>query len=46
MNRNALNNITAEKYPDGSITINAGGCADGRINCILITEGWNYVART
>jgi hypothetical protein len=46
MNRNALNNITAEKYPDGNITINAGGCVDGRINCIPITEGWNYVART
>jgi hypothetical protein len=46
LNRNALNNITAEKNPDGSITINAGGCEDGRINCIPITEGWNYVART
>lgn len=46
LNRNALNNITAEKNPDGSVTINAGGCEDGRINCIPTTEGWNYVART
>ena len=46
LNRNALNNITAERNPDGSITINAGGCEDGRINCIPITPGWNYVART
>jgi hypothetical protein len=46
MNRNALNNVTAEKNADGSITINAGGCEDGRINCIPITPGWNYVART
>jgi hypothetical protein len=46
LNRNALNNITAESNPDGSITINAGGCEDGRINCIPITPGWNYVART
>jgi hypothetical protein len=42
---NALNNVTAERNSDGSITINAGGCEDGRINCIPITEGWNYVAR-
>jgi hypothetical protein len=45
MNRVALNNVTAERNADGSITINAGGCDDGRINCIPITEGWNYVAR-
>jgi hypothetical protein len=43
---NALNNVTARKNADGSITINAGGCEDGRINCIPITKGWNYVART
>lgn len=43
---NALNNVTAEKNEDGSITINAGGCDDGRTNCIPITKGWNYVART
>jgi len=46
LNRVALNNITAERNADGSITINAGGCEDGRINCIPITPGWNYVART
>lgn len=43
---NALSNVTAKKNADGSITINAGGCEDGRINCIPITKGWNYVART
>jgi hypothetical protein len=43
---NALNNVTAERNEDGSITFNAGGCEDGRINCIPITNGWNYVART
>jgi hypothetical protein len=46
LGRNAFNNVTAEKNPDGSTTINAGGCEDGRINCIPITPGWNYVART
>jgi hypothetical protein len=45
LNRVALNNVTAERNADGSITINAGGCDDGRINCIPITEGWNYLAR-
>ena len=46
LGRNALSNVTAKKNADGSITINAGGCDDGRINCIPITKGWNYVART
>ena len=43
---NALNKVTVKENADGSITINAGGCEDGRINCIPITKGWNYVART
>lgn len=42
----ALNNVNAKKNKDGSVTINAGGCEDGRINCIPITKGWNYVGRT
>ena len=46
LGRNAFSNVTAKKNADGSITINAGGCDDGRINCIPITKGWNYVART
>lgn len=46
LGRNALNNVNAKKNEDDSITINAGGCEDGRINCIPITKGWNYVART
>ena len=45
LGRNALSNVTAKKNADGSITINAGGCEDGRINCIPITKGWNYVFR-
>ena len=40
-----LNNITARKGPDGSVTIQFGGC-DGRVaNCIPITPGWNYWTR-
>jgi hypothetical protein len=45
--RNAytLNNITAQKSADGSITIQFGGC-DGTIpNCIATCPGWNYLVR-
>jgi len=30
---------------DGSVTINFGGCGDGRPNCLPIMGGWNYVIR-
>jgi hypothetical protein len=40
-----LNNITATKGPDGSVTVQFGGC-DGKIpNCLPIMEGWNYMVR-
>lgn len=40
-----LNNITAKKSDDGSITIQFGGC-DGKVpNCIPIMSGWNYMVR-
>jgi hypothetical protein len=45
LNRNSYNNVTAEKNDDGSVTIHFGGCGDGRINCIPITPGWNYLIR-
>ena len=41
----SLNNITAKKDADGSITIQFGGC-DGKIsNCLPIMPGWNYTVR-
>jgi hypothetical protein len=44
-NAYSLNNITAQKNADGSITIQFGGC-DGKIpNCIPIMKGWNYTVR-
>ena len=44
-NAYSLNNITAQKNPDGSITIQFGSC-DGKIpNCIPIMKGWNYTVR-
>ncbi len=41
----SLNNITATKSADGSVTVQFGGC-DGKIpNCLPIMPGWNYTVR-
>jgi hypothetical protein len=41
----SLNNITATKGDDGSITVQFGGC-DGKIpNCLPTMPGWNYMVR-
>jgi len=41
----SLNDITAAKGADGSVTVQFGGC-DGRIaNCLPITPRWNYTVR-
>lgn len=42
---NSINNVTAVRNDDGSVTVNAGGCEDGRVNCVPVTEGWNYIVR-
>ena len=42
---NSINNVTAKRNDDGSVTVHFGDCKDGRINCLPITEGWNYVVR-
>lgn len=41
----SLNDVTAKRNMDGSLTINAGGCGDGRVNCLPITKGWSYHVR-
>ncbi|GAG27065.1 unnamed protein product, partial [marine sediment metagenome] len=41
----SFNNVTAKPNDDGSLTIHFGGCQDGRVNCLPISEGWNYAAR-
>ncbi len=44
-NSYSLNNITAKKGTDGSVTVQFGGC-DGKIpNCIPTMKGWNYLVR-
>ena len=41
----SINNVTAARDQDGSVTIHFGGCDDGRPNCLPITDGWNYLVR-
>lgn len=44
-NAYAINNITAKKGDDGSVSIQFGGC-DGKIaNCLPVVDGWNYTVR-
>jgi hypothetical protein len=44
-NAYSLNNLTAKKNDDGSISIQFGGC-DGKVpNCLPTTKGWNYTVR-
>ena len=41
----SLNNVTAKKRADNSVDVQFGGC-DGKIlNCLPITNGWNYTVR-
>lgn len=44
-NAYSLNNITAQPGPDGTITIQFGGCDGESANCLPITPGWNYLVR-
>jgi len=40
----SVNNVTAEKSPDGSVTIHFGG-EPNQPNYLPITPGWNYIVR-
>lgn len=40
-----INSVSGQKNPDGSVTVDFGGCEDDRPNCIPIMEGWNYLVR-
>ncbi len=44
-NAYSINNLTAAKNEDGSVTVQFGGCEDGTLNCLPITPGWNYLVR-
>jgi hypothetical protein len=45
LNGYTLNNLTAQKAADGSITVQFGGCDTGTTNCIPVMPGWNYIVR-
>jgi hypothetical protein len=40
-----LNNLTAKKSGDGSVTVQFGGWDGKTPNCLPITPGWNYIVR-
>ena len=44
-NAYSLNNISAQTNPDGSVTVQFGGCAGNVPNCLPITNGWNATIR-
>ena len=41
----SINNLTAKKNADGSVTVQFGGCEGKVANCLPIVEGWNYIVR-
>lgn len=41
----SVNNITAKRDADGSITVQFGGCDGKATNCLPIMPGWNYMVR-
>lgn len=41
----SVNNITATKAADGSVTVQFGDCSSEVANCLPITPGWNYLVR-
>jgi hypothetical protein len=44
-NAYAINDVTAKKGADGSVSVQFGGC-DGKVaNCLPIMAGWNYIVR-
>ncbi len=45
VNAYTLNNLTARKGEDGSITVQFGGYDGKTPNCLPITPGWNYLVR-
>lgn len=44
-NAYCINDVTAIKDDDGSITVQFGGCDGSARNCLPITPGWNYLVR-
>jgi hypothetical protein len=45
LNAYSVNNVNAKPNPDGSYTIQFGGCAKHTPNCLFTPPGWNYTVR-
>lgn len=45
LNAYNVNNLTAKKSVDGSVTIQFGGCDGQMPNCLPILPDWNYMVR-
>lgn len=45
LNAYSVNNLTAKKGADGSVSIQFGGCENNMPNCLPIDPGWNYTVR-
>lgn len=45
LNAYCINDVTAVKDDDGSVTVQFGGCDGSAQNCLPITPGWNYLVR-
>ncbi|CAB3778497.1 hypothetical protein LMG28688_00606 [Paraburkholderia caffeinitolerans] len=41
----SVNNLTAKRSADGTVTIQFGGCDTATPNCLPIMPGWNYLVR-
>ena len=44
-NAYSLNNLTAKKSGDATITVQFGGCDSSVPNCLPTAPGWNYIVR-
>lgn len=45
LNAYTVNSNSGVYNADGSMTVHLGGCEDGRVNCLPLPEGWNYIVR-
>jgi hypothetical protein len=41
----SLNSVTAHREADGAVVVRLGACEDDQPNCLLLTDGWNYIVR-
>jgi hypothetical protein len=45
LGRYSINDVTADRAPDGDVHVQFGGCTAEVPNCLPVTAGWNYLVR-